>query len=217
MWGQLQRRVSWMKQRIGRWQLAPAGAHTHHLAQYYLGRGRRAREAGRTEQGVRDARRAIALAPRNPWAYALLGQCLRRTAGRDASQLIEAAHALERARRLAPTNGYFVRLALEIAHAQQDARARQKILDRAWWAGAAVERWLPDGPPQPSSAAARAGQEGMLRHAVNQVDQASPPAPQAPQDTPLVAAHAGPEPALLQPAASKRADSPPTAAQAVLV
>lgn len=202
MWRQWQRRVSWMKQRIGRWQLAPAGADSQQLAQYYLGRGRRAREAGRVEQGVRDARRAIALAPRNPWAYALLGQCLRRTASNDARQLAEAAHALERARRLAPTNGYFVRLALEIAHAQQEVRARREILDQAWWAGAPVERWLPDGPPQPRSAAAHADQEGETGILLHPSDRPTPdrPTPAAsrsstPQSTPASSVAAHPVPA----------------------
>ena len=110
---------------------------------YHLGRGRRAREAGHPEQGVREARRAIALSPRNPWAHALLGQCLLRLRPTDLS---EARWALDKARRLDPTNGYFVRLSLELLHAQHDLRGRSELLSRAWWAGAPVERWLPDGP-----------------------------------------------------------------------
>jgi tetratricopeptide (TPR) repeat protein len=182
MWGQWRSRVTWMKQRIGRWQQSPAGADSQALAQYYLGRGRRAREAGRPDQGIVEARRAVALAPRNPWAYALLGQCLLRAAARDPRWLVEAAQALERARRLAPTNGYFVRLALEVAHARRDARARAEILHRAWWAGAPVERWLPDGPPQPKL---QHGQAAGILNPVDRLDVDLPqPAPPAVAATP---------------------------------
>ena len=112
-------------------------------AQYHLGRGRRAREAGHPERGVREAREAVRLNPQNPWAHALLGQCLMRD---RTANLDDARQALERACRLDPTNGYFVRLSLEVLHAQHDARGRAELLSRAWWAGAPVERWLPGGP-----------------------------------------------------------------------
>jgi hypothetical protein len=112
-------------------------------AQYHLGRGRRAREAGHPERGVREARAAVRLNPQNPWAHALLGQCLLRA---RTANLHDARQALERACRLDPTNGYFVRLSLEVLNAQHDARGRAELLSRAWWAGAPVERWLPGGP-----------------------------------------------------------------------
>jgi hypothetical protein len=122
--------------------------------QYHLGRGRRAREAGHPEQGVKLARRALALNPNDPWAHALLGQCLLRSRVEDISR---ARRALDQARSLDPTNGYFVRLSLEVLHAQRDARGRSDVLSRAWWAGAAVERWLPGGPqPQTRGASALA-------------------------------------------------------------
>ncbi|MCC7370599.1 MAG: tetratricopeptide repeat protein [Chloroflexi bacterium] len=111
--------------------------------QYHLGRGRRAREAGKPALGVLDARRAATLDPANPWAFALLGQCLLRL-----GRLADARAALERARALDPANGYFVRLSLDVLYAQHDARGRADLLNRAWWAGAPVERWLPGGPPQ---------------------------------------------------------------------
>ena len=132
------------------WPMGPAGDDQALLrAQYHLGRGRRAREAGHPERGVQEARAAVALNPRNPWAHALLGQCLLRDRGllRDrTAKLDDARQALERACRLDPTNGYFVRLSLEVLHAQHDARGRSELLSRAWWAGAPVERWLPGGP-----------------------------------------------------------------------
>jgi len=115
-------------------------------AQYHLRLGRRAREAGHPELGAQEARRAVALTPQNPWALALLGQCLMRGATPD---LDGARAALERARALDPTNGYFVRLLLDVLYAQGDAQARTEMLTWAWWAGAPVERWLPDGPPLP--------------------------------------------------------------------
>lgn len=115
-------------------------------AQYHLGRGRRARDTGRPDCGAREARRALAVSPRNPWAYALLGQCLSRS---GPSHLDAARKALEQALTLDPTNGYFVRLLLEVLHRQHDTPARMELLTRAWWAGAPVDRWLPDGPPQP--------------------------------------------------------------------
>lgn len=121
-------------------------------AQYHLGRGRRAREAGQPERGAHEARTAIMLNPRNPWAHALLGQCLMRA---RAANLDDARQALEQARALDPSNGYFVRLSLELLHTQRDACGRSELLSRAWWAGAPVERWLPDGP-QPQTAPALA-------------------------------------------------------------
>lgn len=114
---------------------------------YHLGRGRRAREAGRFAAGAAEARRAAALRPDDPWALALLGQCLFRQQPAD---LAGARAALQQAWTLAPANGYFVRLLLEVLDAQADAKARQELLTWAWWSGAPVERWLPDGPPRPS-------------------------------------------------------------------
>jgi len=110
---------------------------------YHLGRGRRARETGRFEDACREARRAIALNPGNPWAYALLGQCIRRQIHPD---LAEARRVLERACALDPSNGYFVRLLLDVLDAQGDLIGRDDALAWAWWNGAPVERWLPDGP-----------------------------------------------------------------------
>jgi len=110
---------------------------------YYLGRGRRAREAGRFEAACSNARRAIDANPGNPWAHALLGQCLMRQQCRD---LVEARRAFERACALDPANGYFVRLLLEVLDAQGDTGAREDVLAWAWWSGAPVDRWLPDGP-----------------------------------------------------------------------
>jgi len=110
---------------------------------YHLGRGRRAREAGRFEDGCSEARRAIEANPGNPWAYALLGQCLCRQRHPD---LIEARRVLERACALDPANGYFVRLLLDVLDAQGDSAGRDDTLAWAWWNGAPVERWLPGGP-----------------------------------------------------------------------
>ena len=110
----------------------------------HLGRGRRARDAGKYEQGAREARRALLENAGNPWAYSLLGQCLFRQKEPD---LAGARLALERACALDPTNGYFVRLLLEVLDAQGDREHREDVLAWAWWAGAPVERWLsPDGP-----------------------------------------------------------------------
>lgn len=114
---------------------------------YHLGRGRRAREAGRYEQGAAEARLAIAANAGNPWAYALLGQCLLRQHRSDGD---EARRALERACALDPTNGYFVRLLLEVLDAQGDSTGRDDALAWAWWNGAPVERWLPNGPRVPA-------------------------------------------------------------------
>jgi hypothetical protein len=115
---------------------------------YHLGRGRRAREAGRFEQGAAAARRAIALDPSDPWALALLGQCLQR---QHASDLAGARQALERAWSLDQSNGYFVGLLLDVLRAQGDTEAASNLLNWAWWHGAPVERWLPGGPPMPKT------------------------------------------------------------------
>jgi tetratricopeptide (TPR) repeat protein len=147
---------------------------------YHLGRGRRAREAGRFEQGVDEARRALALSPNDPWALALLGQCLQR---QRASDLDGARKELERAWWLEPTNGYFVRLLLGVLDTQGDAAARLDVLTRAWWRGAPVERWLPDGPPvlrtDREAAEAETGRGERLT-ASSQVGSAAPGAIQGP-------------------------------------
>jgi len=122
---------------------------------FHLGRGRRARDAGNYEQGAREARRALVENAGNPWAYALLGQCLFRQANPD---LAGARLALERACALDPTNGYFVRLLLEVLDAQGDREHRENVLAWAWWAGAPVERWLsPAGPRRRSTGATPSG------------------------------------------------------------
>lgn len=113
---------------------------------YHLGRGRRAREVGRFEQGAVEARRALALYPTHPWALALLGQCLQR---QRSSDLAGARRALEKASALDPSNGYFVGLLLGVLQAQGDVQAAHDLLTWAWWHGAPVERWLPVGPPMP--------------------------------------------------------------------
>ena len=118
---------------------------------FHLGRGRRARDAGRYEQGAREARRALLENGGNPWAYALLGQCLFRQAVPD---LAGARLALERSCALDPTNGYFVRLLLDVLDAQGDREHRENVLAWAWWAGAPVERWLSPAGPRRRSAAA---------------------------------------------------------------
>jgi hypothetical protein len=144
MWGQWISQLKQVMTGMRRWPAGPASDDQRLLqAQYHLGRGRRAREAGHSARGVQQAHRAIELNPRNPWAHALLGQCLMRTRPID---LGEARQALDRARLLDPTNGYFVRLSLELLHVQHDLRGRTELLSRAWWAGAPVERWLPGGP-----------------------------------------------------------------------
>ena len=120
---------------------------------FHLGRGRRARDAGHYEQGAREARRALLENAGNPWAHALLGQCLFRQTAPDFGG---ARLALERACALDPTNGYFVRLLLEVLDAQGDREHRENVLAWAWWAGAPVERWLsPAGPRRRSVAAAQ--------------------------------------------------------------
>lgn len=113
-------------------------------ARYHLGRARCARDAGRPEAGVKEACRALSLTPSNPWALAILGQCLLRQPQPD---LVAARRVTEQAWALDPTNGYFVRLLLDVLDAQGDAAARAELLDWAWWKGAPVERWLPDGEP----------------------------------------------------------------------
>lgn len=111
---------------------------------YHLGRGRRAREAGRFEDGAREARKALLVNPQSAWSLALLGQCLMHQRQPD---LHVARQALERAQALEPMNGYFVRLLLDVLEAEGDQQARADVLAWAWWHGAPVERWLPDGPP----------------------------------------------------------------------
>jgi len=126
------------------------------LMRYHLGRGRRAREAGQYERGADEARLALSSNPRSAWALALLGQCLSRQRRTD---LTGARRALEQARLLEPANGYFVGLLLTVLDAQRDARGRADLLAHAWWSGAPVERWLPDGPPsrRPEPVAAGTG------------------------------------------------------------
>jgi tetratricopeptide (TPR) repeat protein len=111
---------------------------------YHLGRGRRARDDGQYARGAAEARKAVRLNPQHAWALALLGQCLSRQPGPD---LAGARRALERAQALDPKNGYFVRLLLDVLDMQGDTPARADALAWAWWSGAPVERWLPDGPP----------------------------------------------------------------------
>jgi len=118
-------------------------------ARYHLGRARRARDAGQHPAGAVEARRALALTPANPWALAVLGQCLMR---QDTPDLAAARRATEQAWALDPTNGYFVRLLLEVLDAQGDVVARAELLDWAWWKGAPVERWLPGGVPAMAAA-----------------------------------------------------------------
>lgn len=141
-------------------------------SRYHLGRGRRAREAGHFERGVVEARRAVALNPGDAWALALLGQCLQR---QRASDLDGARRALERAWALDPTNGYFVRLLLDVFNAQGDAGACLDLLTWAWWRGAPVERWLPAGPPMPAT-----GQEAVTIDAVNAGSRRVPSAVRSP-------------------------------------
>ena len=99
-------RLSWnvAPARGGLRQAMPAGTDEStrrlHAVRYHLGRGRRARESGQFEQGVVEAKRALALNPNDPWVLALLGQCLHR---QRASDLHGARKALERAWSLAPT------------------------------------------------------------------------------------------------------------------
>jgi len=92
---------------------------------------------------VAEARQAVALYPSDPWALALLGQCLQR---QRASDPVGARRALERAWTLDQTNGYFVGLLLDVLRAQGDTAAARNVLEWSWWRGAPVERWLPDGP-----------------------------------------------------------------------
>ncbi len=138
-WSALADRSGWTSERNALTDVVQRAS----TVRYYLGRGRRAREAGRFEAACSYARRAIDANPGNPWAHALLGQCLMRQHRPD---LIEARRAFERSCALDPSNGYFVRLLLEVLDAQGDASAREDALAWAWWSGAPVERWLPDGP-----------------------------------------------------------------------
>ena len=121
---------------------------------FHLGRGRRARDGGHYEQGAREARRALLENAGNPWAYALLGQCLFRQAEPDVAG---ARLAFERACALDPTNGYFVRLLLEVLDAQGAREHREDVLAWAWWAGAPVERWLSPAGPRRRSVVADLG------------------------------------------------------------
>jgi len=82
--------------------------------------------------------------PQSGWALALLGQCLTR---QRTPELARARQALERAVALMPSNGYFIRLLLDVLETEGDVQARADVLAWAWWHGAPVERWLPDGPP----------------------------------------------------------------------
>jgi len=118
--------------------------HSMERLRYHLGRGRLARDAGRFENGVNEARKALDANPQSAWALALLGQCLSRQRRPD---LRGARRALERAQALEPTNGYFVGLLLDVLDAEGDVQGRADLLAWAWWQGAPVERWLPDGPP----------------------------------------------------------------------
>jgi hypothetical protein len=125
---------------------------------YHLHRGRRAREAGRYGQGVAEARRALAVKANDPWALALLGQCLQ---CQPASDLHGARKALEQAWALDPTNGYFVSLLLDVLNAQGDSGACLDLLTWAWWRGAPVERWLPAGPLRPQTGSGTADQSAV--------------------------------------------------------
>lgn len=111
-------------------------------SRYHLSRSQRLRDARRYEAAIREARRALALTPSHPWALAVLGQCLLRQQSPD---LTAARRVTEQAWALDPTNGYFVRLLLDVIDAQGDIIARAELLDWAWWKGAPVERWLPHG------------------------------------------------------------------------
>jgi tetratricopeptide (TPR) repeat protein len=116
-----------------------AAERRYQRARYHLGRGRRARDRGRFDTGAREARQALRHDPASAWAHALLGQCLLRQRCVD---LAAAQQALERACALSPTNGYFVRLLLQVLEVQGDPRARDLAVAKAWWAGAPVERWM---------------------------------------------------------------------------
>ena len=112
-------------------------------ARLHLGRGRRAREAGRFEVAAREARRALVQQPTDPWAHALLGQVLLR---QRRPNLAAARRELEQACALSPTNGYFVGLLREVLTAEGDAAGCREMIARAWWSGAPVERWLEGAP-----------------------------------------------------------------------
>jgi hypothetical protein len=68
-----------------------------------------------------------------------LSQCLLRQSHPD---LAGARRAAERACALSPTNGYFVRLLIDVLDAQGDRAGREDALAWAWWSGAPVDRWL---------------------------------------------------------------------------
>jgi predicted Zn-dependent protease len=119
--------------------LAPSAERPSERARYHLGRGRRARDRGRFDVGAGEARKALRHDPTSAWAHALLGQCLLRQRCVD---LAAAQQAIERACALSPTNGYFVRLLLQVLEVQGDERARDLAVAKAWWAGAPVERWM---------------------------------------------------------------------------
>jgi len=138
---------------------------------YHLGRGRLARDAGHFEAGVAEARMALRANPHSAWAFALLGQCLARQRQPD---LDGAQRALERAQQLEPTNGYFVRLLLNVLAAQGDIQGRADLLARAWWKGAPVERWLPDGPPVRPGHQADADHRGQVTARPDARDSADP-------------------------------------------
>ena len=72
---------------------------------YHLGRGRRARKAGRFEDAVAEARKALQANPHSAWALALLGQCLARQRHPD---LAARGGRWNGHSALEPTNGYFV-------------------------------------------------------------------------------------------------------------
>jgi predicted Zn-dependent protease len=132
-WNALARRVAHV---VG---LAPSAERRSERARYHLGRGRRARDRGRFDVGTREARQALRYDPTSAWAHALLGQCLLRQRCVD---LAAAQQAIERACALSPTNGYFVRLLLQVLEVQGDTQARDLAVAKAWWAGAPVERWM---------------------------------------------------------------------------
>jgi hypothetical protein len=151
-WGRIGRKqpiateVSELEPNVGVRSVVSEQEQRQRRVQYHLGRGRRAREAGRFDSGVYEARRALAVNSHNPWALSLLAQCL---VQRHEPDLHGARSALERARALDPSNGYFVRLLLDVLDLQGDERGRADVLEWAWWNGASVERWLPNGPRRP--------------------------------------------------------------------
>jgi tetratricopeptide (TPR) repeat protein len=148
---------------------------------YHLGRGRLARDAGRFEDGVAEARKALRANPHSAWALALLGQCLARQQQPDFDG---AQRALEQAQLLEPTNGYFVRLTLNVLAAQGDVQGRADLLARAWWKGAPVDRWLPDGPPRGRERRSLADRHGQVAARAGARDTADSRSAVAAQGTP---------------------------------